>query len=115
MQTEKKRGDLASVASSKIHWGETEESVRTWLKVQGIAGEDADQILKRAWIERSISIRKRALLGLAISGIGLAIGVMTWNLNVRGYPIFILAASASAFFQYLYRLLRGGMVGAVDE
>lgn len=115
---ERKRKELESIAISKIHWGEPEASVRTWLRVQGIVGDEADPILRRALIERSASVRKRAFVGLVLTGIGIAIGVANLqgaNFRLQIYASMILVVSVPPFLRYLLRLLRGGMIGAVDE
>jgi hypothetical protein len=123
MNNDPKRRDIPrGEAKSMIHWGADIEEVLALLRANyGIEGDEADAIVLEALSARRSAIRKKALLGLVVAAIGLAVPVAYFA--IQGFvgfvviglgPIFMALlglASLSMAGRSLYRLLTGEVSG----
>lgn len=72
--TDSKRALLEGQANSKIYWGASRAEVLEWLtEEKGVASEDAERIVQSAFRIRAATIRRRAVLTLVFSAVGVLI------------------------------------------
>lgn len=114
---------------AKIHWGARKEEVVDWLQEEhGIEGLETDQLLAEAYRARRKAIRKRALVRLIFSAIGIAlvvgfvfvrffcgyvfVGVRAILATIFAINIGFL--SVGTFFRSIARIVTGDATGSVD-
>ena len=110
---------------SKIHWGADEREVINWLRQQhGVSGAPAENLVEEAFRARSAAIRRRAIMMLIFSSIGLVLFgsfyafqfygrviVVGWGaLVVGGLTLY----SFWIFLRSCWRLLSGKARGGVE-
>ena len=110
---------------AKIHWGAQDREVLDWLlERHGIAGSQADDLLRQAHRAKRKAVRIKALMMLAFSGCGILlaagfIGLQVWSGVIRiGFSsaaaIVIGCVSTTAFVRNLWLLVTGKLEGSVD-
>ena len=111
---------------SKIRWGAEDVEVLAWLaKKCGITGGAADALLEEAHAAKRVAVRKRAILWLIFSGLGLIppaayfgaqlmLGGLDIGRNSAVIGAFGLTCLAT-FLRSLWQLLTGKLTGAVDD
>ena len=66
------RQKLFKQVSGKIHLGDSEDEVRAWLRdKKNISGDTADEMIKFGRLERRLAVRRRAIVWMISSGVGL--------------------------------------------
>ncbi|MEM7600441.1 MAG: hypothetical protein AAF357_03375 [Verrucomicrobiota bacterium] len=126
----RKLDTLKDRASSKIIWGEDEESVYQFLRKEGVAPEIADQFIDEAMKERAALIRKRSLIKFIAGAIGALVcgGIILYfevisevRFQGRGYwklfaALLLGLAVCGAFaLKHLWALLSGRSLGSALE
>ncbi len=110
---------------SKIHWGAGEDEVHNWLRQQhGISGAVAEKLIEDAFRARSAAIRKRAIMMLILSGIGLLIFGSFFVIQyfgrviIVGWGSLVVAGLATysgyVFLRSIWQLLSGRTRGGVE-
>jgi hypothetical protein len=126
--TPKKREMVCDQVNSKVYWGTEDEEVLQWLGSRhGIFGDEAQKILSAAKRAKRAAVRKRSILYLIGSGIGMVVTGGFWYIasgaggrgGIRisqGTAVLGGAALACAgvFFKSLHALLTGETVGPVE-
>ncbi len=131
MTPEEKREMVRQQVASKIHWGAEDTEVYQWLAAKhGIIGSTADEMLATAHRAKRKAVRKRAMIHLVFSGVGIAgcsfaLWLMSfgrvsgsWRGMRFGYAIYGVAIGlitcTGIFLKNLYYLLTGDDVRSVE-
>lgn len=124
----KQREMVAEQVNSKVYWGAEDEEVLQWLGSRhSIFGDEAQKILAAAKRAKRAAVRKRSIIYLVCSGIGMFVTGGFWyvasgagdrgGIRVnRGTAVLGGAAIACAgvFLKSLHALLTGETVGPVE-
>lgn len=117
---------LKDRVTSKVHWGEPEEDILYWLSSKyGISGSEASGMLKEAYKEKRKDVRKRALINLVLSGIGVVFCGFYFFLQIAGEFLIlgwvtlaigtIGVVSLMVFLISIFQLITGYKSGAVMD
>ena len=110
-----KRTLIEEQAHAKIYWGASKAEVTAWLtEEKGVPESDAEQILQNALRARSTTIRRRAIMTLLISAVGVLIGtgmtVLWWQGHMRRawyLAVAIGTPSLALFLKSIANLVSG--------
>jgi len=113
--TDSKRTLIEEQVNAKVYWGASKEEVSDWLiREKGVSEADAEQMLRNARRVRTTTIRRRAVMTLVISAMGVTIAavmaVLWWQGHMR--RAWYLAAaiglpSLGLLFKSVANLVRG--------
>ena len=80
--TDSKRALLQGQANTKVYWGTSRAEVTEWLTTErGLSPTDAEEIVQNAFRARKASVRRRAIMYLVFSALGilLAVAFAIWS------------------------------------